>query len=456
MLKFRLLPGTVLVCLMLFFCGDTGNLVAQRMMQADDVKIDGSTKLEIIDSVMKTIEDVYVFPDVAVRMDKYVRGQLKKGAYDEIENAGEFTAKLTEDLRSISHDRHLGVAHLPMMTAEDIMDFDSLPADVKKQRRDQMVKRGQARNFGWNKLEILPGNVGYVKFDGFSDAGYAGQTAVAALNFLGYVDALIIDLRENGGGSPSMVQLISSYFFAESVHLNSFYIRKEDTTKQFWTQAHIEGPRLADVDLYILTSSYTFSAAEEFTYNLKNLERATIIGETTGGGAHPVEEHGFLNLKVGVRVPFGRAVNPITGTNWEGTGIEPDIQVPADQALEVAHLEALKELKNKIEDQDRLASLNWDIEIMDARLNPVDVDQKLLRDYAGSYGPRQVNYKEGALFYSRDGRAEKKLTALSQDTFIIEDVDYFKMKFVRDDDGDISHILGIYKQGHTDRSDRDN
>jgi len=126
-----------------------------------------------------------------------------------------------------------------------------------------------------------------------------------------------------------VIQLISSYFFADPTHLNSFYIRHEDTVEQFWTQAYVEGPRMTDVDLYVLTSSYTFSGAEEFSYNMKNLKRATIIGETTGGGAHPVDTHIWPKLNFGMRVPFGRAINPITGTNWEGTGVEPDIKAPA-------------------------------------------------------------------------------------------------------------------------------
>jgi hypothetical protein len=218
----------------------------------------------------------------------------------------------------------------------------------------------------------------------------------------------------------------------------------------------VSGSRLTDIDIFILTSSYTFSGAEEFTYNLKNLKRATIIGETTGGGAHPVEGHAFLNLKVQVRVPFGRAINPITGTNWEGTGVKPHISVPADQALEVAHLKAMETLREKIDDEERLASLEWDLEMMQIRLEPVEVDKKLLMEYAGEYGARKVLFDGNNLSYSRDDRPARKLIALSEDTFMIEGVDNFKMKFMRGDNGKISHILGIYKQGYTDRSDRSN
>jgi len=149
-------------------------------------------------------------------------------------------------------------------------------------------------------------------------------------------------LRYNGGGAPSMIQLISSYFFAERKHLNSFYVRASDSWEHFWTQEEVQGPKLVDVPIFILTSGRTFSAAEEFTYNLKNMERATIVGETTGGGAHPVNGRNFDfgTFTITMSVPYGRAVNPTTGTNWEGVGVVPDIAVPADQALDKALQEA--------------------------------------------------------------------------------------------------------------------
>ena len=143
-----------------------------------------------------------------------------------------------------------------------------------------------------------------------------------------------------------MIQLLSSYFFEEPVHLNDFYTRQTDEWEQSWTQAHVEGPRMTDVPIFVLTSGRTFSAAEEFTYNLKQLERATIIGETTRGGAHPVMSRIFQceGLTIRITIPFSRAVNPITGTNWEGTGIEPHISVAAEDALERAIEEARKRI----------------------------------------------------------------------------------------------------------------
>jgi C-terminal processing protease CtpA/Prc len=163
---------------------------------------------------------------------------------------------------------------------------------------------------------------------------------------------LIIDVRQNGGGAPGMVALICSYFFAgEPVHLNDLYWRPTNSTEQWWTLAYVPGRRYVGKDIYVLTSKRTFSAAEEFTYNLKNLKRATIVGDTTGGGAHPGEGVRISN-HFGMFVPTGRAINPITKTNWEGTGVAPDISVPADLALKTAHLSALNKLESKEQDPE--------------------------------------------------------------------------------------------------------
>src|SRR5438045_8293655 len=155
------------------------------------------------------------------------------------------------------------------------------------------------------------------------------------MNYLAHVDAIIFDLRENSGGDPRMVEMVSSYLFDKPTHLNDLYNRKEDFTTQYWTLPYVPGATLADKPVFVLTSKSTFSGAEEFAYNLKNLKRATIVGETTGGGAHPVEGH-RIDDHFMIGVPFARAVNPISKTNWEGTGVEPDVQVKAAEALDKA------------------------------------------------------------------------------------------------------------------------
>jgi len=160
------------------------------------------------------------------------------------------------------------------------------------------------------------------------------------------VDAIIFDLRDNGGGDPKMIAFISTYLFGEATHLNDLYNRKEDSTTQYWTMPYVPGKRLTGKPVFVLTSKRTFSGAEEFSYNLKNLKRATIIGETTGGGAHPVSGH-RVDDHFMIGVPFAKAVNPISKTNWEGTGVEPDVKVPADEALDVAKKMAAEQIRNE-------------------------------------------------------------------------------------------------------------
>jgi len=202
------------------------------------------------------------------------------------------------------------------------------------------------------------------------DEELGADTVAAAMNFVNNTDALIIDMRSNGGGNPAMVALVCSYLFgAEPVHLNDLYWREGDSTHQWWTLPYVPGKRYGDKrPVYLLTAKRTFSAAEEFTYNLKNLKRATIIGETTGGGAHPGGVF-RINEHFGMFVPTGRAISPITKTNWEGTGVTPDISVPADQALLVARSMALKKQLTNVTDSDIKVGIQDEIAKVEKELN---------------------------------------------------------------------------------------
>jgi hypothetical protein len=305
-------------------------------------KIDAATRARVIDEAVAKLNEFYVFPETAKKMAEAVQAQLKSGAYDAITDADDFAAKLTEDLRAVSHDKHLGVNFSARAIPKREPGANPPPDPAAQaQRRAQM----QRNNCAFEKVEWLPSNIGYLKFNGFMDPEICGPTVTAAMGFLANVDALIIDLRNNGGGSPDMVAYICSYLFAERTHLNDLYNRKEDKTTEFWTK-DVPGPRLAKQPVFVLTSKRTFSGAEEFTYNVKNLKRATIIGETTGGGAHPVSGH-RIDDHFMIGVPFARAINPITKTNWEGTGVEPDIKVPASEALEVAKKMAAEQIKKR-------------------------------------------------------------------------------------------------------------
>lgn len=305
---------------------------------AADFRIDAAERTRAVLGAITNLNEYYVFPDVAKRMGDTVQANLKRGDYDAITNGLAFASRLTDDFQSVSHDKHLRVN----FTAGRIPDGPRAPTpDMLAQQRRQMERV----NCGFVKVEQLPGNIGYLKFNMFASPDLCGATASAAMNFLANTDALIVDMRDNGGGDPSMVRYVSSYLFSTRTHLNDLWNRKSGETQEFWTLDTIPGKRFGgEKPVYVLTSNRTFSGAEEFSYNLKMLKRATIVGETTGGGAHPVagrriDEHFMIG------VPGARAINPISKTNWEGVGVEPDVKVPAADALATAQKMAAEKAK---------------------------------------------------------------------------------------------------------------
>lgn len=312
-----------------------------------DITIDAATRTTVIDNLIKELNTAYVFPEVAKKLEADLRKRQAAKEYDSLTSAQAFAKRLTEDLQAISKDKHLRVR------------FFAQPIPVRVERGEPTeAEREQNRwfsrrvNFGFERVERMNGNVGYIDLRGFSDHEAGADTVAAAMKFLEHTEAIIFDLRQNGGGNPFMVALISTYLFGEKpVHLNSLYFRPADRTDDFWTKPELAKVKFPNKDVYVLTANRTFSAAEEFTYNLKNLKRATIVGETTGGGAHPggpARLHDHFNAFI----PTGRAINPISKTNWEGTGVEPDIKVPKEQALKVAYLAALKKSLTNMKDEN--------------------------------------------------------------------------------------------------------
>jgi len=269
----------------------------------------------------------YVFPDIAKEISKHLKTELLNGTYSLAKTDSEFAKTVTDHMRSVNGDKHLLVSSIPPGRLDPDVDIDA-----------ERLERMREHNFGFEQVRILDSNVGYLELIAFIDTKIegAGIAATKAMETLSDTSCLIIDLRSNGGGSPTMIQLVTTYLFeGDPIHLNSFYFRKTDNHKQFWTLPYVPGKRMPSVPVYVLTSEMTFSGAEEFCYNLKALKRATIVGEKTGGGANPGDFHP-LNRGLEIFVPHGRAINPITKTNWEGVGVEPDIHCDSQDALKVA------------------------------------------------------------------------------------------------------------------------
>ena len=319
---------------------------AQQPPMAPDMPIDAATRSAVVDILLKELNETYVFPETAKKMETDIRARVASHEYDSITTSRAFAEKLTSDLQSVSKDKHLRVRY----------SYDVLPTrQDRREPTEAEVEQGKwfnkRVNYGFEKIERMNGNIGYIDLRGFNDEEAGAETVAAAMIFLQNTEALIFDLRQNGGGNPAMIALISSYLFGDKpVHLNDLYWRKENKTDEFWTKPESAKIKFTNKDIYVLTSGYTFSGAEEFSYNLKNLKRATIIGETTGGGAHPGSMVRLAD-HFGVFLPIGRAINPISKTNWEGTGVEPDIKVPKEQALKTAYLMALNKSVANLKDE---------------------------------------------------------------------------------------------------------
>lgn len=292
-----------------------------------------STLIAIADAV----DENYVFPDKGKKMAEMLRQKAAADAYKDYSARSDFARRVTDDLRAVCNDKHLGVR------VGGAQDFHSGGPMRRKGSRDD----ARRENYGFQQVEHLPGNIGYIRFDEFNPSPEAMTVAAGAMAFLSGSEALIFDLRYNGGGSPEMIRFLSSYLFDKPTHLNSFYDRSSNKTEEFWTLESVPGKRFAaDLPVYVLTSSHTFSGAEEFSYNLQNLKRATIIGETTGGGAHPVRPIN-VNDQFHVMVPFARAENPISKTNWEGVGVKPHVEIEASGALDKARDLATAEIEKR-------------------------------------------------------------------------------------------------------------
>jgi Peptidase family S41/N-terminal domain of Peptidase_S41 in eukaryotic IRBP len=311
----------------------------------EDIELDAAVRQKTIDAIGKQLTDHYIYPDVAAKMIQAIHEHQEHGDYNSMTDGNDFADALRQDLRAVSHDQHLFVGYDPYVMREPPGSAPGPhePSPAEQARFRTMLEH---QNCTFSKLEILNHNVGYVKFDAFPPPEFCAPTVVAAMNFVANTDALIFDLRENHGGDPSMVDFMVSYLFREPTHINDLTARDNNETHQYWTLPWVPGQRFIDKPVYVLTSHGTFSGGEEFTFDLKTQKRGTIVGEATGGGAHPVR-----GMPAGdhftIGVPFARPINPVTKGDWEGTGVEPDVKVSADDALTTAEKLAADKLANK-------------------------------------------------------------------------------------------------------------
>ncbi|HET6329233.1 MAG TPA: S41 family peptidase [Holophagaceae bacterium] len=321
----------------------TPALVAQAPPSAP---IDAAGRKAALETLSQKLKANYVFPEVAVKLAAAIQAKAVKGGYDGATTTTAFAEALGMDLRELGNDRHFRVIADPHFKDDD--GGDKLPT---KEELAQGHQEAASNAFGIEKLDRLPGNVGYVEIRGFGPPEFVGAAYGAAVSLLAGSDAVIIDLRRNTGGAPESVAFLMSHFFPEgdNRHLNDIYDRPSNSTQQFWTDPSV-GPRFTG-PVYVLTSRRTFSGGEECAYDFQTQKRGILVGETTGGGANPVSP---MSLGQGLVLfnPTGRGINPVTKTNWEHVGVKPDLAVPAADALKTAHAAALKVIIQNAKDPD--------------------------------------------------------------------------------------------------------
>ena len=397
---------------------------AQRTQPAAATPLTPAIRREVVESIAVELGRHYVEADTGRLIGEHLKKRLAAGAYDAITSPLQFAEALGNDLKTINDDGHLYVVYdaqqQPGMRPgpEGIRMLGPGPGGPGGPPPNAIANARRA-NFNLGSVNVLPGNVGYFEIRGFSGAREAQDAVVSALRYLQHTDAVIIDLRRNGGGSAELVNFVISHFVGSDT-LPSLTVKNRSGKESFtrYTLASVPGPRRPSVPLYVLTSRYTASAGEDFAFVLKNMGRATVIGDRTAGAgrnnAVVAVGHGF-----GASISFTRVVDPKSGQEWERVGVQPTIAVPQARALDLAHVRALETIAASEQNPQRKRMLELSRETLEAQLTPRRVPPAVMASYVGDYqGGRNVALINGALMYApRPGLPPDQLIALGEDTF---------------------------------------
>ncbi len=439
---------TMLLTTLLLFTAFVPVIHAREHADINGMEVDDALRSAIVDTLCARLGELFLYPEIALKYEALLRLRLESGAYGDLPTMGELVNVLNEDLLSVYPDGHLEVG---VLREQRIGENREMTGEAW----ERYVENAAFGNFGFRRVENLPGNIGYLDLRRFEYPKICAGTAVAAMKLLSRSDALIIDLRRNPGGRGELLQIIFSYLFEDHrVHYATDIYRSRKIQKQWWTIPDIDGRRMPDTPLYILTSYGTGSAAELFAYSLKHLGRAVIVGDTTAGAAHTIHRYEFPDVHITLALPTGTTISPVTGTDWEGTGVIPEIAVPQEQAFDVAYSMALDSLMALTADEHRRFRYDWVIRELDARRHPVKLGMRDLEACVGRYGPRRILLEKGELHYHREKRPTYRLIPLGDDLFRLDGLDYFRIQFVRDDAGAVMELIGLYDSGERDVSKR--
>jgi retinol-binding protein 3 len=423
--------------------------------QRSDRPVSEKEKNAIIAKVFSALESKYIFPEILPPVEKTINAKLANGGYAGFGTVEDFLKNLNSDLERLTNDRHVDVFFDPV----EVKQINAMAADTSTRENiidSQYLQRAKYENFMVRNVERLDGNVGYLKFNKFLDLQIAKPTLTAAMNLLTHSNALIIDLRQNGGGYSNSVDFLLSYFLADSTLTGHFTSRIGNSTRAMYTHYDPVIKKFpADISVYILTSKRTSSAAEAFAYTLQAFKRAMIIGDTTNGEANP----GFqfvITDELYLMVPTFVNRNAITGTNWQGTGVIPDIKITGSKALIAAQAMAYRNLSQTAAVPEMKYFYQWMATGLEAEVNPVILATAQLKTFAGTYADnRMITLDNGILYYQRIGISDKKrMLTLTPDTFTPEGISFFRVQFLRDDKGYITALRGMYDDGKMEISKR--
>ena len=381
---------------------------SERMLSKTETK-------SVVETAASTLQQRYVFEEKANQIAETLLKNFNDGKYDNLLQS-KFAEKMTEDMRSVVNDGHLYAVYEKPTPAPQT---EEKKEEIDPQTSWWLHQEGlKARNYGWERYEMLPGNVGYVENTGFLGEQQAYERCASIMNFLSSCDAIIIDLRKNGGGDGRLGHLLASYFFPAGNNrwLLSNENRSNGTYYQEWSYTYVPGKKMPNTPLYILTSGGTFSAAEAFAYAMQANKRAITVGENTGGGAHSGTMRDCGN-HIKVFVPSGRVSSPITKSNWEAVGVKADVECPADKAVEFALMDFFNKKKND-DNKYIAANAKWYAEYFNNYEKNDYPKESVLKNCAGNYEDgRSAAIKNGKLYYVTPGGTELEMAYLKDDTF---------------------------------------
>lgn len=421
-------------------------ILSSPLLAKEKDKLSGEKQKIIIEALCTKLENLYPIPEIGKKTSTTIRNNHKNGKYAKFTQPSEFVQHLNDDLESISEDGHLGILHDPAMASE--LKKEEEKQDQGDTYAELMLESERWKNFGFKELKILEGNVGYLDLRTFFSLKYAAETAVASMNFFSNCNALIIDLRRNGGGWDDMVTFLTSYFLNadDEIIYSIGHSTLDDSYYASMPYPYVPGKRLTGIPICILTSGATASAAEGFTNIMKHLiENTIIVGETTAGAENPIERL-FLFDDYVLRIPCWQKIYSYDKDGWEGTGIKPDIEVESEEVLNVAHINILLKLKDENTDEIIKMKYQWAIDGLNAVQHPVTVPEDILQSYSGKYGSRNIYYQDKVLYYQYKGRTKRKMFAISNEYFLVQGYDFFRVKFIKEKDA-VRGISEIFDDG---------